>query len=246
MLLCFVASFMCGTQKLLGQCLLLAGTVFIGVFFAVFGQIYQTGADAWQLFAVWAVLMLGFLWVSRFYALWILQWSITGLAVFLYLMQTVYWGYRAEWIPIGIMAVYTLGIWGLQIALSKRCDWLNIAWLRVLTLLIAHVFWVLVAIRQLINDTAIGLFIAAAIVLGLLQWHRHKRLDLLSQVIGVATLGILAWALVCYVLINGAGFNDFVGLALLLLIVTVALSVGVYQAVIALKKVMQEPQQNAE
>ena len=31
-----------------------AATVLVGVFLAVFGQIYQSGADAWQLFAGWA------------------------------------------------------------------------------------------------------------------------------------------------------------------------------------------------
>ncbi|MBC8290414.1 MAG: DUF2157 domain-containing protein, partial [Planctomycetes bacterium] len=43
-----------------------------GVFLAVFGQVYQTGADEWLLFAGWAGLILPWTALSRFEALWIL------------------------------------------------------------------------------------------------------------------------------------------------------------------------------
>ncbi|WP_027184439.1 DUF2157 domain-containing protein [Desulfovibrio inopinatus] len=46
--------------SLLRQGLLLAASTFVGVVFLVIGQVYQTGADAWELFALWAVLMSGF------------------------------------------------------------------------------------------------------------------------------------------------------------------------------------------
>ncbi len=40
--------------------LLIAACAFVGVLFLVIGQVYQTGADAWELFALWAVLMSGY------------------------------------------------------------------------------------------------------------------------------------------------------------------------------------------
>ncbi len=42
----------------------------IGALFAYFGQTYQTGADPWQLFALWAVMALPLCWVCRSDALW--------------------------------------------------------------------------------------------------------------------------------------------------------------------------------
>lgn len=60
----FVASCLAATltQKntVLSQTLLFAAATLVGVFLAVFGQIYQTGADPWQLFTLWAALILPF------------------------------------------------------------------------------------------------------------------------------------------------------------------------------------------
>ncbi len=225
----FVLAIIVGLKKLLGQCLLLAGTVFIGVFFAVFGQIYQTGADAWQLFALWSVLMLGFVWLSHFSIQWILQWSITGVALFLWLQQ-----YDNEWGLGLVMAAYTLGIWGLQRLLSKSCQWLNIRWLRVLTLFIGHIWLLITAVIVLINDDLVVLFAVMAIGAILLWWHWQKGVDLLSQVIGVGMLAILTWALFLYFFIKSK--IDEVSMVSLMLSLTIILSVGCYQAVIVLKK----------
>lgn len=45
--------------------LLTGASVVVGALFALLGQTYQTGADPWQLFAVWAVVLLPWLWASR-------------------------------------------------------------------------------------------------------------------------------------------------------------------------------------
>ena len=46
-------------SSLYGRTLLLSASVLIGVFLAVFGQIYQTGADSYKLFAAWSLLIFG-------------------------------------------------------------------------------------------------------------------------------------------------------------------------------------------
>ena len=43
-----------GLSRRSGQAALIAATVLVGPFWAVFGQAYQTGADPWNLFALWA------------------------------------------------------------------------------------------------------------------------------------------------------------------------------------------------
>lgn len=242
MVVCFAAAAIIGLQRLWGQCLLLSGTVFIGLFFAVFGQIYQTGADAWQLFALWSVLMLGFLWVSRFPVQWILQWSISGVALFLYLQQAFYWRHNEYWQLGLIMAIYVLVIWAGQVGLGKRSDWLNCAWLRVLTLFIVHAWLVISATVALFYDHLMVFFIAAIITAGLLWWHIDKRFDLLSQVVGTVALAVQIWVLALYFLssyfTNHGWGIDFTPstITTVMLTVTVGLSVGMYQAVLVLKK----------
>lgn len=140
---------------------------------------------------------------------------------------------------MGIMAVYTLAIWGLQIKLDKRTDWLNVPWLRVLTLFIAHVWLIIATVMALFDNGEIGFVIAVMAVIGLLWWHIHKRFDLLSQVIATATLGILAWTFILYLLMeNMKLWRNEIAIVAIMLIFTIVLSVGIYQTVIALKNTM--------
>ncbi len=80
-----VAALGLGLNRLAGRISLSASALLIGVLFAVFGQIYQTGADAWQLFALWSGLSVFWVAGARFGPLllgWILLVAITyGLVV---------------------------------------------------------------------------------------------------------------------------------------------------------------------
>lgn len=48
------------------QVLLTAASALVGVFLAVYGQVYQTGADPWTLFATWAALIVPWTLSARF------------------------------------------------------------------------------------------------------------------------------------------------------------------------------------
>ena len=74
---------------LVGQLSLTAATVLVGAFMAVFGQVYQTGADAWTLFANWAALTAIWVWVCRFWPLIMLWLIILQTAVFTYIDQVL-------------------------------------------------------------------------------------------------------------------------------------------------------------
>jgi uncharacterized membrane protein len=65
---------------------LFMASIFLGVLLALFGQIYQTGADPWQLFFSWALLILPWVLMARFPALWILWITLLNLSIVLYFM----------------------------------------------------------------------------------------------------------------------------------------------------------------
>lgn len=71
-----------------GVCLLGAGLM-VGAFLIVFSQIYQTGADSWQLFAFWAVGVLPWLLLSPSLPLWLLMLVLTNMALALWGAQDV-------------------------------------------------------------------------------------------------------------------------------------------------------------
>ena len=58
-------------QPLVRKVLLFAASLLTGVLFAVFGQIYQTGANAFDFFLAWAVFCFLWVWVSDFPPLWL-------------------------------------------------------------------------------------------------------------------------------------------------------------------------------
>jgi len=64
-----------------GKATLVLLSLFTGALLALTGQVYQTGADAWELFAWWALLILPWVLVGRFSPLWLLWLAIADLAV---------------------------------------------------------------------------------------------------------------------------------------------------------------------
>ena len=68
---------------------LLLATLALGALLAFVGQTYQTGADAWQLFATWAALALVWALVARSDGLWAVWLLIAGLAIALWSGDTL-------------------------------------------------------------------------------------------------------------------------------------------------------------
>ena len=67
-----------------GQMALLSVSVLTGALLALYGQVYQTGADPWQLFAMWALLILPWVGWARLEALWLVWIAITNVAIVLW------------------------------------------------------------------------------------------------------------------------------------------------------------------
>lgn len=67
------------------QALLVSSVLVLGALLALFGQTYQTGADPWQLFATWALLISPLVILSRSEALWVFMAVLLNLALVLYI-----------------------------------------------------------------------------------------------------------------------------------------------------------------
>ena len=76
--------------------LLLLALLAIGGLFAYFGQTYQTGADPWQLFALWAVLALPLCLVARSDVLWTPWMLVLSTAVTLWMQAHVRHSWRID------------------------------------------------------------------------------------------------------------------------------------------------------
>src|SRR5262245_10899955 len=73
-----------GLESLAGKAAVLAAALLTGALLALVGQTYQTGADTFELFAVWALAILPWALLARFPALWIVWLALANLAAVLY------------------------------------------------------------------------------------------------------------------------------------------------------------------
>lgn len=132
-----------GMQRLGGQLLITAASVLVGVLLAVFGQVYQTGADAYSLFVSWAALISLWVVVARFAALWLVWLLIAQLAWGLYWQQLGQhlWAWRPESVTLAGHILLS-GLWYGLYERGQNTDlkngwlaWTQRSWLRPVLLL---------------------------------------------------------------------------------------------------------------
>jgi len=115
-----------------GQALLIAASVLVGTVLAVIGQVYQTGADAYELFTVWALLIIPWALASRSAAHWTVWLVVVYAALNLYAYQVL--------IPLEILSTVQLnsllGVTAAAVliaregAVLKGFAWLDFRWTR--------------------------------------------------------------------------------------------------------------------
>ncbi|MCX4026446.1 DUF2157 domain-containing protein [Endozoicomonas sp. SM1973] len=138
---CLIAAYSYSLQKLVGKIFLLAASVLVGVFLAVFGQVYQTGADAYQLFMGWALLTLGWTIIANFSVQWLLWLIICNIFVLLWWEQSALPSRSMEDLLYSLL----LGINGLALALREYAaqhnyNWLSAQWLRAILVIALSIF----------------------------------------------------------------------------------------------------------
>lgn len=74
-------------SELTNKILLSGASVLVGGLFAVFGQIYQTGADSYQLFLIWTLCITLWVIVANFSPLWLFYILLINLTINLFFMQ---------------------------------------------------------------------------------------------------------------------------------------------------------------
>ncbi|HEX7955167.1 MAG TPA: DUF2157 domain-containing protein [Burkholderiales bacterium] len=162
-----------GLDSLAGKVTLLAAALFVGALLALVGQTYQTGADTFELFAAWTLLILPWVLVGRLAALWLVWIGLLNLATIFYyqvfggLFGFIFAPMQMVWVLFALNTV-ALVIWEWLAARGAPDRW---------------------AIRVL--ATASGALVTALAVYALVEWRGSNGLGLLAWLVYFAAAYVM-------------------------------------------------------
>ena len=185
-----------GGEKLSAKVSLLVGAILVGVLLALFGQTYQTGADPWQLFFYWALLILPWALLGRYSAIWLVWLLLVNLSLVLYhqsIRNALWFLFDAEtgllWLQFAFNTI-ALVIWELSI---RYCQWLSTRWVvRILaTASGTSLTWlVITTIFESGNNSFVSILVWLAWMPSMYFVYRKLRQDLF-MLAGMCLSGIL-------------------------------------------------------
>ncbi|NNG05236.1 MAG: DUF2157 domain-containing protein [Inquilinus sp.] len=187
-----------GLDRPAGQAFLTGATVLLGVLLAVIGQVYQTGADAFELFLAWTLLALPWALASRSAAHWLVWVTIAATAAGLTSHQA--------WVPMGwlesddaalpVGLVLAAALVGREAAAGRGARWLRPAWTRQILAFAALAALFLGGIGYVLDfsdgvlSTAVFLIVAAGASVWF--WRLAPDFAALAQVLFFAALPVMA------------------------------------------------------
>jgi uncharacterized membrane protein len=118
-------------DKVVAKILITVATILLGVLLALYGQTYQTGADTWQLFFNWALLMLPWAFVAQFASLWLIWAVLLNLSIIFYFQArgSLFWFVFSSTEDVfWVIFIFNSLLWIAWELAAKRFSWLEERW----------------------------------------------------------------------------------------------------------------------
>jgi uncharacterized membrane protein len=217
-----------GLDGAAGKAALFGAALLVGALLALLGQIYQTGADTFELFAAWGLAILPWALVARFAPLWVLWLAIANLAIVLYyttfggLLGLLFGPERLLWVLFAFDTA-ALVLW--ESLAATGIHWLSGRWAPRLLALASGGLATALAIWGLLDWRAASgwglplwlVWLGAAYLV-----YRHWRRDLFVLAGGVSSVVLVAATF----LLEHMGLDDYGGFLLVALAVIGLSAVG--------------------
>ncbi|MEX2496438.1 MAG: DUF2157 domain-containing protein [Woeseia sp.] len=216
-----------------GRASLFVAAFLIGVLLAVFGQVYQTGADPYGLFLAWALMILPFALVGRQPGLWLLFQLLLNLTLIMYWTQVLHppsgWWQLSQllgplvWIGTTtldsrlaswLFALNAAALVTWEFAAARGVPWLQgrtgpriVGTLAFLTVLgPTGVLSVVASAGESTNLTILSPVLFAAALAACLWCYQYRKADLLMLTVGLFRLILVIMALaIRHLTFDGAG-----------------------------------------
>jgi uncharacterized membrane protein len=132
-----------GLERFSGKAALTAASIGVGALLALIGQVYQSGADRYELFLSWAVFILPWAFVGRFPVLWIFWIFLVNVTAYLYYQAAGGFFWMLESQASMMLVLFSIDIGALAVwefCNARGVEWLGQRWAKRL-LGSAAAFW---------------------------------------------------------------------------------------------------------
>ncbi len=212
-------------EGLPSQFALLFAAVLVGPLLAVYGQAYQTGADAYELFVGWSVLILPWVVLARFSPLWLLLLLLlnTGLGLF---WTQVFESYEDETMVL-THALLNGAAWGVyELFAARGVRWLRGRWMpRVLAVMTVTPLLGLSEELLFTHSPHSSQYVAFGLLVGVLGamyfFHRRVHSDLFFLTLGAVCVMTLVTSLAGKHLFDSGSHSDHFGELLLMALIVI-------------------------
>ena len=223
-----------GLERLSGQAVLLFSALAAGALLALVGQVYQTGADTFELFAAWAVAIAPWVLLARFPTLWILWLAVVNVACALYFDAfpgaLVFFGPERQLWALFFLNTAALAAW--EASAAGGLAWLRERWTVRLVATASGAFATAVAIESIFDDrgAAWGVAAWAAWLVAAYLVYRRTIKDLYVLAGGaLSAIVVVAAFLADSLRVQDAGALLFIGLV----VVAMSAAAGVWLRLVA-------------
>ena len=216
------------TDDMAGRAALGGAQIMSGVLMAVIGQTYQTGADAWQLFALWTLLALPWALAARAAPHWWIVLVVGNVALLRYgsvrlgvggMFELLFSADHARETMLFLLgaAVVQLALWYVLAARAGSWGFRGVTGPRLIGILAcAYAGWVGLMSLLTSHVEGSGLLISAVALVALGAWFRWRAFDIVVlSLICLTGIGVIISAVGRWLIDAYGDFGSFLLLALL-------------------------------
>jgi len=223
-----VAALVAGPDTAAGKASLLLAALLTGGLLALIGQTYQTGADPYELFAIWALLILPWTFVSRLPAFWLLLLLLLNLAVTLYfqafrgLFGFLFTSGSVVW-ALALLNAAALVLW--EFAASRGISWLRERWAARLVSAASGISVTALTLWAIVDSSDVGplAFLAyVAWLAGAYYYYRHRVRDLFVLAGGVLSVIVTVTTLLSREILRGGDAGGFLIIGIVVVVMSAA------------------------
>jgi uncharacterized membrane protein len=192
-----------------GSFALLFAVVLVGPLLAVYGQAYQTGADPYELFLGWAVLILPWVLLARFSPLWLFELVLANTATVLFWKQVLDSPSRAS-LELTLASLNGAAWLAHEILAHRQVPWLQGRWMPRVMAVMTLIPLTSAAEEMLLEGKlteglpqAVTVALLAGTLVGVYLFHWRVRSELFLLTLGAVCVMTLVTTLVGQAILEG-------------------------------------------